>query len=107
MACMLIYYMLAGSIADVALLMNILFILAIMAGVRATFTLPGIAGIILTIGMSVDANVLIFERIREEQQKGSSLRIAITNGYQKAFICCPGDLSKTIYLCSASYTNRT
>ena len=85
MVCMLIYYMLAGSIADVALLMNILFVLAIMAGVRATFTLPGIAGIILTIGMSVDANVLIFERIREEQQRGSSLRIAVTNGYQKAF----------------------
>ena len=85
MVCMLVYYMLAGSIADIALLMNILFILAIMAGVRATFTLPGIAGIILTIGMSVDANVLIFERIREEQQRGSSLRIAITNGYQKAF----------------------
>ncbi len=85
MVCMLVYYMLAGSIADVALLMNILFVLAIMAGVRATFTLPGIAGIILTIGMSVDANVLIFERIREEQQRGSSLRIAVTNGYQKAF----------------------
>ena len=85
MVCMLVYYMLAGSIADAALLMNILFILAIMAGVRATFTLPGIAGIILTIGMSVDANVLIFERIREEQQRGSSLRIAVTNGYQKAF----------------------
>ena len=85
MVVMLVYYMLAGSIADVALLMNILFVLAIMAGVRATFTLPGIAGIILTIGMSVDANVLIFERIREEQQRGSSLRIAITNGYQKAF----------------------
>ncbi len=83
--CMLVYYMRAGSIADVALLMNILFVLAIMAGVRATFTLPGIAGIILTIGMSVDANVLIFERIREEQQKGSSLRIAIKNGYQRAF----------------------
>jgi len=83
--CMLVYYMLAGSIADVALVMNILFVLAIMAGVRATFTLPGIAGIILTIGMSVDANVLIFERIREEQQKGSSLRIAIKNGYQRAF----------------------
>jgi SecD/SecF fusion protein len=83
--CMAIYYCLAGSIADVALFMNLLFVLAIMAGVRATFTLPGIAGIILTIGMSVDANVLIFERIREEQQKGSSLRIAITNGYQKAF----------------------
>ncbi|MBN2137361.1 MAG: protein translocase subunit SecD [Sedimentisphaerales bacterium] len=84
-ACMLGYYVLSGAIADVALLLNILFVLAIMAGVQATFTLPGIAGIILTIGMSVDANVLIFERIREEQQKGSSLRIAITNGYQRAF----------------------
>ncbi|MHC4743068.1 MAG: protein translocase subunit SecD [Planctomycetota bacterium] len=85
MACMAVYYVLSGAIADVALLLNILFVLAIMAGVQATFTLPGIAGIILTIGMSVDANVLIFERIREEQQKGSSLRIAITNGYQRAF----------------------
>lgn len=84
-ACMAIYYVLSGAIADVALLMNILFVLGIMAAVRATFTLPGIAGIILTIGMSVDANVLIFERIREEQQKGSSLRVAITNGYQRAF----------------------
>ncbi len=84
-ATMLIYYMMSGAIADVALLLNILFVLAIMATVRATFTLPGIAGIILTIGMSVDANVLIFERIREEQQKGSSLRIAIANGYQRAF----------------------
>jgi SecD/SecF fusion protein len=84
-ACMAIYYCLAGGIADLALLLNILFVLAIMAGIRATFTLPGIAGIILTIGMSVDANVLIFERIREEQQRGSSLRVAIANGYQKAF----------------------
>jgi len=84
-ACMTIYYCLAGSIADVALLLNMLFVLAIMAGVRATFTLPGIAGIILTIGMSVDANVLVFERIREEQLRGASLRIAITNGYQRAF----------------------
>ncbi|MHC4271921.1 MAG: protein translocase subunit SecD, partial [Planctomycetota bacterium] len=83
--CMLGYYLLAGSIADIALLMNILFVLATMAVLRATFTLPGIAGIILTIGMSVDANVLIFERIREEQQKGSSLRVAIRNGYERAF----------------------
>lgn len=83
--CMAIYFCLAGSIADVALLLNMLFVLAIMAGVRATFTLPGIAGIILTIGMSVDANVLVFERIREEQLRGASLRIAITNGYQRAF----------------------
>jgi SecD/SecF fusion protein len=85
LVCMAIYFCLAGTIADVALILNILFVLAIMAGVRATFTLPGIAGIILTIGMSVDANVLVFERIREEQLKGSSLRIAITNGYQRAF----------------------
>jgi len=83
--CMAVYYTLAGSIADVALLMNLLFVLATMALLRATFTLPGIAGIILTIGMSVDANVLIFERIREEQQRGSSLRIAVRNGYQRAF----------------------
>ncbi|MHC4646166.1 MAG: protein translocase subunit SecD [Planctomycetota bacterium] len=83
--CMGVYYLLAGSIADGALLMNILMVLAAMALLRATFTLPGIAGIILTIGMSVDANVLIFERIREEQQRGSSLRIAIRNGYQRAF----------------------
>jgi SecD/SecF fusion protein len=82
---MLVYYTLAGSIADVALVLNMLFVLAIMALLRATFTLPGIAGIILTIGMSVDANVLIFERIREEQLRGSSLAIAVKNGYQKAF----------------------
>jgi len=83
--CMLIYYTLAGSIADMALIMNLLFTLAIMAGLHATFTMPGIAGVILTIGMSVDANVLIFERIREEQQKGASLAIAIKNGYERAF----------------------
>jgi SecD/SecF fusion protein len=83
--CMLFYYTLAGSIADMALLLNILFLLAIMAGLRATFTMPGIAGVILTIGMSVDANVLIFERMREEQQRGASLAIAIKNGYEKAF----------------------
>jgi SecD/SecF fusion protein len=83
--CMAIYYTLSGAIADTALLMNLLFTLAIMAMLRATFTMAGIAGAILTIGMSVDANVLIFERIREEQQKGSSLRIAIKNGYEKAF----------------------
>ena len=82
---MILYYLLAGSIADVALFMNILFVLGMMAMLRATFTLPGIAGLILTIGMSVDANVLIFERIREEQERGSSLRTAIANGYQRAF----------------------
>ncbi|MBW8000954.1 MAG: protein translocase subunit SecD [Planctomycetes bacterium] len=83
--CILVYYLLSGVIAGIALLINLLFILAVMAVVNATFTLPGIAGIILTIGMSVDANVLIFERIREEIQKGASIAIAIKNGYQKAF----------------------
>jgi SecD/SecF fusion protein len=83
--CMAIYYTVGGCIADAALLLNLLFTLAIMAFLRATFTLPGIAGLILTIGMSVDANVLIFERMREEQQKGASLRTAIKNGYEKAF----------------------
>ncbi len=81
---MMVYYLAAGGIADLALLFNMLIILAVMAFRQATFTLPGIAGLILTIGMSVDANVLIFERIREEQLKGSSLRISIKNGYQKA-----------------------
>ncbi len=82
---MLIYYMLSGAIADIALMLNILFVLGIMALLNATFTLPGIAGLILTIGMSVDANVLIFERIREEQNRGSSVKAAIINGYQRAF----------------------
>ena len=82
---MLVYYMLSGAIADIALMLNILFVLGVMALLNATFTLPGIAGLILTIGMSVDANVLIFERIREEQKRGSSLKAAIVNGYQRAF----------------------
>jgi SecD/SecF fusion protein len=82
---MVIYYLKAGLIANLALFLNLLFVLAMMVMLRATFTLPGIAGLILTIGMSVDANVLIFERIREEQNRGASLRNAIANGYQKAF----------------------
>jgi len=82
---MIVYYFIGGSIADVALLLNILFTLAIMATIRSTFTLPGIAGFILTIGMSVDANVLIFERIREEQERGAGIATAVKNGYQRAF----------------------
>ncbi len=82
---MLIYYMVGGAIADVALLLNVLFLLAIMAMLRATFTLPGIAGVILTIGMAVDANVLIFERMREEQQRGAGIATAVKAGYEKAF----------------------
>jgi SecD/SecF fusion protein len=82
---MLGYYLLSGAIANVALAMNLVLILGVMAMLGATFTLPGIAGLILTIGMSVDANALIFERIREEQRRGSSLKAAIANGYARAF----------------------
>lgn len=83
---MAIYYGLSGAIADLALLLNILFIMAGLAFFSATLTLPGIAGIILTIGMSVDANVLIFERIREEVRLGKTPRTAIEGGYSKALV---------------------
>ena len=81
---MIMYYRTAGVVADLALLINIIFILGILAGFEATLTLPGIAGIVLTIGMAVDANVLIFDRIREEQRAGKTLRAAINGGYAKA-----------------------
>ena len=81
---MVAYYRAAGLIADLALLLNILFIMATLAGFHATLTLPGIAGIILTIGMAVDANVLIFERIREELRSGKTVRAAIDSGYDNA-----------------------
>ena len=83
---MIFYYGLtAGGMADVALLMNLLFILSVMAITQSTFTLPGIAGVILTVGMAVDANVLIFERIREERDRGIGFRKALNAGYDKAF----------------------
>lgn len=82
---MVVYYRTGGMMADIALLFNILFILGVLAGFQATLTLPGIAGMILTIGMAVDANVLIFERIREEAVTGKTLRAAIDAGYSKAF----------------------
>lgn len=81
---MLLYYFLAGAIADFALVANMVIILGIMAMIQATWTLPGIAGIVLTIGMAVDANVLIFERIREERARNADLRTAIRLGYEKA-----------------------
>lgn len=81
---MIVYYQTGGGIADLALLLNIIFILGILAGFQATLTLPGIAGIVLTIGMAVDANVLIFDRIREEMRGGKTLRAAIDNGYANA-----------------------
>ncbi|MFA6540708.1 MAG: protein translocase subunit SecD [Bacteroidota bacterium] len=82
---MMVYYRTGGAIANVALFFNVLFIFAILAAFRGTLTLPGIAGIVLTIGMAVDANVLIYERIREELVTMKSLRSAIDAGYGKAF----------------------
>ena len=82
---MLIYYLLAGLIANVALVLNIVLVLGAMSLLNAVFTLPGIAGVILTIGIAVDANVLIFERLREEQAKGQSNRMALKNAYERAF----------------------
>lgn len=85
-AFMAVYYAVSGLIADLALILNVLFIMAGLAFFGATLTLPGIAGIILTIGMSVDANVLIFERIREETRLGKPPRAAIETGYAKALV---------------------
>ncbi len=82
----IVYYRGAGAIAITTLVLNIFFVLSILASLRATLTLPGIAGLVLTMGMAVDANVLIFERIREEYLKGKTIRSAVDNGYSRAFI---------------------
>ena len=81
---MIIYYKLAGFIANFALIWNIVLVLAILASLQATLTLPGIAGLILTVGMSIDANVIIFERIREELRKGKTPKASIDSGYDRA-----------------------
>jgi preprotein translocase subunit SecD len=81
---MLVYYRIAGSIADLALIWNLLLVLAVLASLKATLTLPGIAALILTVGMSIDANVIIFERIREELRKGKTPRAAVDAGYSRA-----------------------
>ncbi len=82
---MIFYYKTAGGIADLALFLTLLFVLGILAGFHATLTLPGIAGIILTIGMAVDANVLIYERIREEMSTGKTLKAAVTAGFENSY----------------------
>ncbi len=82
---MLIYYKVAGVVADLSLALNLLMVVGAMAFISATFTLPGLAGIVLTIGMAVDSNVLIYERMREEFARGANLRIAIQNGFDRAF----------------------
>ena len=82
---MAVYYRLFGMIANFALAFNVVIVVAILSMLQATLTLPGIAGIILTVGMSVDANVLIFERIKEEIRNGNTPQSAIFVGYDKAF----------------------
>ena len=82
---MIFYYSSAGVVSSIALLANIFFIFGVLSSIGAVLTLPGIAGIVLTIGMSVDANVLIYERIREELSGGKGIRLAIKDGYDKAY----------------------
>ena len=82
---MAMYYMTGGFVADIAVIINLLFTLAVLAAFKATLTLPGMAGIVLTVGIAVDANVLIYERIREELANGKSLKLAIDDGYKRAF----------------------
>ncbi len=82
---MAVYYRVFGLVADMALALNIVLIVALLSMLQATLTLPGIAGIVLTVGMAVDANVLIFQRIREEIKNGNSPQASIHAGYEKAF----------------------
>jgi preprotein translocase subunit SecD len=82
---MLIYYRVAGLIANIAMILNMLYMVAILAAFEASLTLPGIAGLVLTIGMAVDANIIIYERIREELRMGKSVRTAVDAGFKRAF----------------------
>jgi preprotein translocase subunit SecD len=83
---MMIYYRISGTIADLALIINIVLVLGVLAAFRATLTLPGIAGLLLTVGVAVDANILIFERIREELRTGKTIRLSLDTGYNRAFM---------------------
>jgi SecD/SecF fusion protein len=97
------YYLVGGMIADAAMLLNVVLVLAVMAMLQARLSLPGIAGLVLTVGMSVDANVLIFERMREEKERGSSLRLIVKNGYDKAFSVILDSNLTTILTCVIIY----
>ena len=82
---MIFYYRISGMIADIALILNVILVFAVLALLRATLTLPGIAGLVLSVGMAVDANILIHERIKEELRWGKTIRAAIDQGYHRAF----------------------
>jgi SecD/SecF fusion protein len=99
----IVYYHISGIVAVVALCMNMLLILGVMAALDATFTLPAIAGIVLTIGMSVDANVLVFERLREELDRGLSLRMALRYAYDRALSAIVDSNAVTAITCVILY----
>jgi SecD/SecF fusion protein len=103
-AFMLIYYRFAGMVADIAVLMNMVLATALMIMIKAAFTLPGLAGFVLTVGMAVDANVLIYERIREESSRGASLRMAIRNGFSRAMTTIIDSHVTTVFTAVVLYT---
>ncbi len=100
---MVVYYSVAGVLADFALAFNVFFLLAILAGLRATMTLPGLAAMALTIGMAVDANVLVFERIREELRWGKTVMAAVDSGYDRALVTIVDANATTIITAIALY----
>jgi SecD/SecF fusion protein len=101
---MLWYYRFAGMVACIALFANLLLTIGFMVAVNAAFTLPGLAGLVLTLGMAVDANVLIYERLREERDKGANLATAIRNGYERAFLTIIDTHLTSIFTAVVLYT---
>jgi SecD/SecF fusion protein len=101
---MVVYYRFAGFVACVALFANLLLTIGFMVAVNAAFTLPGLAGLVLTLGMAVDANVLIYERLREERNKGANLATAIRNGYDRAFFTIIDTHLTSIFTAIVLYT---
>lgn len=104
---MVIYYFMSGFVAVIALLSNAIIILGVMSLARAAFTLPGIAGVVLTFGMAVDANVLIYERIREELDAGADLRTAVRLGYQKVVSTIMDANITNLIVCGVLYYTAT
>jgi len=101
---MVIYYRFAGMVACIALFANLLLTVGFMVAVNAAFTLPGLAGLVLTLGMAVDANVLIYERLREERNKGANIATAIRNGYDRAFLTIIDTHLTSIFTAIVLYT---
>ena len=107
LAFMLIYYLVAGAFADLALVLNLVLLIGAMAFLEATLTLPGIAGIVLTLGMAVDANILVFERIREEQARGRPVARAVAEGFDRAFTTIVDSNVTTLFTAAFLYAYGT